>query len=56
MCCVYRKYDGYLYGCRVSVTNGITLSKGTEHVLLTGHQVRGNTVNLIYVHILSVGY
>jgi hypothetical protein len=45
---VYRKYDGYLYGCRVSVTNGTTISKGTEHVLYAGHQVRGGTVNLIY--------
>ena len=45
---VYRKYDGYLYGCRVSVTNGTTISKGTEHVLFSEHVVRGDTVCLIY--------
>ena len=46
---VYRKEaDNYLYGCIITVTNGTTVSKGTEHVLFSDHQVREDTVNLIY--------
>lgn len=46
---VYRKEaDNYLYGCIITVTNGTTVSKGTEHVLFSAHQVFEDTVNLIY--------
>tara|TARA_B100001778_G_scaffold82696_2_gene67081 strand:- start:34 stop:1644 length:1611 start_codon:yes stop_codon:yes gene_type:complete len=46
---VYRKEsDNFIYGCRIIVINGTTISNGTEHVLYSGHQVREDTIDLIY--------
>ena len=46
---IYRKEaDNYIYGCRIAVINGTTISNGTEHVLYSGHQVRDDTIDLIY--------